>query len=297
MQWVETNDSRSATIHRKGKKAESSVTRTYKVFGSSSDTEVHAAANAKFSAERFYQIGEYTLMVESYSVSYLGDQAWEVTVTYTKTGADDDNPMRRTRSFDTGGGTAHITQAVEVDPTIAPFGELRFPAQGAIGSVPPSQYGAIAVDGETVHGVDIVIPALQWTETYDVPSAYVTATYVKRVAQLTGTVNNAAFRTFAAGEVLFVGATGSQEWDSEKGDGPWQLSYKFAASPNAGDNQTLPALTIGDITGIEKKGHDYLWVRYADDVSSSSKIKKPKFVYVDSVYRRSNFALLGIGVT
>jgi hypothetical protein len=53
--------------------------------------------------------------------------------------------------------------------------------------------------------------------------------------------------------------------------------------------------TIGDITGIEKKGHEYLWVRYEDAVSSNELVKKPKFVYVNKVYRDGNFSGLGIG--
>jgi hypothetical protein len=157
------------------------------------------------------------------------------------------------------------------------------------------QFGAIGVDGDSVSGVDIVTPSLQWTETYDVPSTYVDQTYIKRVAFRTGTTNNAAFRTFLAGEVLFLGCSGNQEWDEEKGDGPWSLSYKFVASPNAGVGQTLPPIEIGTITGIEKKGHEYLWVRYENSVSSGNVLKKPRYVYVNQVYASSDFADLGIG--
>jgi hypothetical protein len=107
---------------------------------------------------------------------------------------------------------------------------------------------------------------------------------------VTGTTNSAAFRGFEAGEVLFVGCSGNQEWDDQKGRGPWSLSYRFVASKNiTGD-------TIGSITGIAKKGHEYLWVRYEDAVDSSSLIKKPKAVYVNKVYKESNFSSLGIGV-
>lgn len=288
-QWVETNGSRSATIHRKGKKAESTLTKTFRAFGYSDDGSLHAAANTKFTSERFVQIGDYQMMVESYSVSHVADDVWDVTVNYVKTGADDDNPLRRTRSFDTGGATAHMTQAIP--SSTYPTGEQRFPPAA------PDQKGAIGVDGERVAGIDIVTPALTWTESYDVPSAYVTAAYIKALAELTGTVNNAAFKTFAAGEVLFVGCSGSQEWDGEKGDGPWNLSYKFTASGNCGPGQTYPALTIGDVTGVEKDGHDFLWITYEPKVDTSSLkvLRVPKFVYVNKVYRRSNFSRLGIG--
>lgn len=285
--WVEDRASRSATICRLGKKAASTMTRSYKVFGSADDLVVHDEANRVISGQlMFWQYpgANVQLMAESYSLEYLGDEAWHVTISYEKLGADGDepDPMRRSRSFDTSGGTQHITQAEA---------EARF------GVNAPDQQKAIGVDGDNVAGVDIVTPSLSWTETYDVPNQFVTAAYVKTVASLTGTTNNAAFRTFAAGEVLFLGASGSQDWDEQKGDGPWSLSYKFSASPNAGVGQTLPAITIGAINDIAKKGHEYLWVRYEADVNQNVLLKKPKFVYVNRVYREADFGSLGIGTT
>lgn len=294
--WVEDNDSRSATIVRLGKRASSTYQKSYKVFGTTDDTAVHAEANARISSTLAYfqYPGQpnVQLRAESYSVSYLGDNAWQVTVSYEKTGADDDNqtdPLRRSRSFDTSGGTQHITQAdggkiTSTGTTTTRSGtERRFP------STAPSMDSAIGVDGDSVSGVDIVVPALSWTESYDVPSSYVTAAYIRRVAALTGTTNDATFRGFAAGEVLFLGCSGNQDWDADKGDGPWSLSYKFVASPN------VTGQTIGSITGVEKKGHDYLWVRYEDSVSGSDLIKKPKYVYVNTVYKEGAFSGLGIG--
>jgi hypothetical protein len=291
--WIETQGSRSANISRKGLRAESNVSVTYKVLGAADDIAVHNEANTFFSANRFYQIGDYTMMVDSYSINHLGDDAWEVTAIYKTLGADDEaQPFRRTRAFDTTGGTQHMTQTPEAS------GEKRWGVDGE-GDAPFANY-AINADENGVRGVDVIAPALQWSETYDVPSTYVTAAYIKTVATLTGTVNNGNFRTFAPGEVLFAGCTGSQQWDSEKGDSPWQLSYKFIASPNAGPGQSLPAINCGTVTGVEKKGHEYLWVRYEDGISPDehkAQIKKPKYVYVNKVYRESNFGALGIGTT
>jgi hypothetical protein len=123
----------------------------------------------------------------------------------------------------------------------------------------------------------------------------VTDAYIKNLSRITGCTNNGAFRTFAAGEVLFFGCSGSQEWDSQKGNGPWSLSFKFAASQNAGGDSELPALKIGTIDGIEKKGHEYLWVRYEDAGDGGVLYKKPKYVYVNRVYREANFSDLGLG--
>jgi len=294
--WVEDNESRSATIYRLGKRATSTMTRSYKVFGTTDDVALHADCNAYISASLQYWAypgrPDVQLQAQSYSVSYLGDNAWQVTIAYEKIGADPDepDPLRRSRSFVTSGGTQHITQT----PNGVRGGvttnfndtERRYPGTA------PVMNGAIGVDGDSVAGVDIVVPALTWTETYDVPSTYVTSDYIKGVAAMTGSVNNAYFRTFDLNEVLFLGCSGSQEWDQEKGDGPWSLSYKFVASPNVFNQQ------IGDITVAAKGGHEYLWVRYEDAVNQNAGVsfKKPKYVYVNKVYPTANFAALGIGI-
>jgi hypothetical protein len=295
--WVEDGDSRQATIVRKGKKAASSYQKSYKIFGTADDVELHAAINSEITANGAYWqypgVSGMQLMAESYSVSFLGDNAWQLTITYSKDGAEDGTePLKRARSFDTTGGTQHITQAAQGDivgvsgnavTTASP--ERRFPPSA------PMMNGAIGVDSNGVNGVDIVSPQLQWQESYDVPNKYVTSAYIRGLAGMTGTVNNASFRGFSAGEVLFLGCSGNQEWDDQKGRGPWSLTYRFAASQNVTNK------TIGDISGIDKKGHEYLWVRYEDAVSSSSLIKKPKAVYVDKVYMDGDFSGLGIGTT
>jgi len=287
--WIEDGDSRQATIVRRGKKATSSMTKSYKLFGTANDVEVHAAVNQQISTVgygwQYPGVADAQLWAESYSIAFLGDNAWQVTINYEKTGADpkETDPLKRSRSFDTTGGTQHITQACSVGSGGTLDFEKRFP------STATNMSGAIGVDSNGVNGVDIIVPNLQWQEQYDVPNAYVTASYVRGVAGITGTTNNASFRGFDAGEVLFIGCSGTQEWDDQKGKGPWSLSYRFIASKN------VVGQTIGNITGIEKKGHEYLWVRYEDSIESSAMIKRPKAVYVSKVYKDSNFSDLGIG--
>ena len=290
--WVEDGASRSASIVRLGKKSQSTYVKSYKIFGSADDVEVHNEINTTISGSYWQYPGapDMQLMVESYSLSYLGDQAWQLSVQYTKDGAEDEekpDPLHRSRSFDTSGGTKHITQARS---------ETRYGPTGATGPT-PNMNKAIGVDGQSVAGVDIVVPQLQWSENYDVPDKFITSEYIKKVAERTGTVNDAGFRSFAAGEVLFIGCSGSHEWDEDKGSGPWNLAYKFVANPNAGAGQTYPAETIGAITGVEKKGHEYMWIYYDSDVTGGTLLKKPKYVYINEVYRKTDFAALGIGVT
>jgi hypothetical protein len=291
--WVEQNDSRSAKIVRKGRRDTSTVTQKYKVFNITDDAQIHAEANSRFSAGTLYQVGDYVLLLEDYDVKHIGGGVWEVTANYKRNGenADVGTPAKRSRSFDTTGGKTKVTQQV--------YGtESKWPATA------PSMKGAINYDGTNVQGVEIVIPNLNWQEQYEVPTATVSAAYIKAVAGMTGTVNSQPFRSFAAGEVLFTGCTGSQQWDSDTGFGSWSLTYKFVASPNAGSGQTLPGIMLGldgdYITGgISKKGHEYLWVFYGekedDTTTRSNVVPNPEFAYVNQVYREADFSALGIG--
>jgi hypothetical protein len=304
IQWIEDTASRSATIYRLGRRDASIRARVWNIVGSSNEDAIHADINAKITS--LYQYWTYPgqplvrLRAESYSLEHDADDLWKVTVNYEKIGADDPSqsgPLKRVRSFDTTGGTQTVTQSrggEAGERVYGPNGELQ-------GQNIPTMYGAINVDDRGVNGVDIVVPQLTWTESYDVPSSYVTSAYIRAVHLLTGTVNAAAFRGFLKNEVLFVGMTGSQEWDAQRGDGPWSLSYKFSATPNRGNEafgSSLPPEPIGDIAAYNKYGHDFLWVKYAsqDDQNNNIVIRKPLFVYVNKVYPDGDFSKIGIGV-
>ncbi|MBC7326197.1 MAG: hypothetical protein H5T99_12950, partial [Moorella sp. (in: Bacteria)] len=69
------------------------------------------------------------------------------------------------------------------------------------------------------------------------------------------------------------------------------ITFKFAASPNKTN------ITIGDITGIAKKGWEYLWVLYedAEDTNAQRLVKRPVAAFVEQVYPYGDFSQLGIG--
>ena len=130
------------------------------------------------------------------------------------------------------------------------------------------------------------MPVYQFSETHYLDDAVVTGAHKATLFAITGTVNNAWFKGFAAGECLFLGASGSM-----RGGGDWEITFRFAASPN------VTGLSIGPIFGIDKKGWEYLWVRYADveDEDAKMLVKRPISAYVEQVYNLTNFAGLGIG--
>jgi hypothetical protein len=178
-------------------------------------------------------------------------------------------------SFDTGGGTQHITQSLRTVYGYAPPGRTA-----------PNFHGAIGVTKDSVEGVDITVPVYNFSETHYLDNVYVTGAYKVNLFRLTGKVNNASFRGLAAGEVLFLGASGSK-----RGKDDWEITFRFCASPNRTN------ITIGNITGIAKKGWEYMWVRYEDveDTEAQSLVKRPLAVYVEQVYEYGDFSCLGIG--
>lgn len=137
--------------------------------------------------------------------------------------------------------------------------------------------------------MDITLPVYQFSETHYLPAAVVTNPYKGALFYLTGKVNRSSFRGCAPGECLFLGASGARRQLGDQGD--WEITFKFAASPNAVN------LQIGAITGINKQGWEYLWVRYedAEDEAANVLVKKPTAVYIEKVYEDGDFSVLGIG--
>jgi len=183
-----------------------------------------------------------------------------------------------TFAFDTGGGTQHITQSIA---TIN-----KYTASGTA----PDFKGAIGVTADNVQGVDITVPVYNFVESHTLDPDDVDDAYKGAIFNLTGKVNNAPFRGLAAGECLFLGASGSRR--GRGAEDPWEITYRFAGSPNRTN------LTVGGIIGIAKKGWEYLWVRYQDAVDdvSNNLVKQPLAVYVEKVYEEGDFSALGIGV-
>jgi hypothetical protein len=212
---------------------------------------------------------------ESAHVEPVGNNLWQGTVRYEKQEPTPASVGESSFTFDTGGGTQHITQSLSTVGSYAPAG-----------NTPPNFGGAIGVTHDSVEGVDITVPVYTFTETHIIAASTVNNTYKGNLFRLTGRVNNAGFKGTAAGECLFLGAAGSK-----RGTDDWEITFRFAASPNRTD------LAVGDITVASKKGWEYLWVRYADaeDAGAKMLIKKPVAAYVEKVYEEDNFALLGIG--
>jgi len=206
------------------------------------------------------------------------DKHWEFTAKYVAPGTDSFRPTgEKAFTFTTAGGTQHITQALSHIATYDDGGSISTDQDGAINATPTG-----------IEGVDIDVSAFDFQITSYISAGDLDASYVTLLYQLTNTVNASTFTatvdgvsfTFNEGECRFRGAQGSK-----RGIGDWEITKNFSASPN------VTGRTIGPISGIAKKGWEYISVYYeqTDDATNKVVVQKPKFVFVDQVYPEDNW--------
>ncbi|HUU34815.1 MAG TPA: hypothetical protein VMW48_12190 [Vicinamibacterales bacterium] len=256
-----------------------SHTRRYRIKGSSDEAAV-ADALAAYAPSTSNGLSRQNYGVEPVHVDTENEALcrWLGLVYYGSSQYDRPATGDSRFSFDTTGGTQHITQSIA---TVASYAASGQPAA-------PDFKGAINVgQGGTVQGCDIVVPVFKWDETHYVDDDDVTDAYKADLADLTGKVNDDAFQglagaSYAAGEVLFLGAQGAGRDDED-----WEINFHFARSPN------LTGISAGDISGIAKGGWQYLWFRYKSPAGSDD-IARPVAAYVEQVYHDGDFADLGL---
>lgn len=183
-----------------------------------------------------------------------------------------------TLTFNLIGGTKHITTAYDTTGYVGPGGTV-VGVQKTIG---------IDLKTGQVRGVDVFAPVLDYSLTTQFANSIVTTAYIDKVFDLTGKTNDAVFKGRQIGEVLFKGARGQK-----RGNDRWEISFEFAYSKNE------TGIAVGDITGISKKGWEYLDVLYKDSPTlriANRPVQVPAQVNVHQVYKSGSFADLKIGV-
>jgi hypothetical protein len=240
---------------------------TYIVRGTTSDS---SARSALLSNSPTLHNG---LSRDDAEVEEIAPSSWLGIVRYASSDQAPPQVGESSFSFETRGGTQHITQSLSTVGTYA-----------ASGYTAPDFGGAIGVQSDGVEGVDITVPVYTFSETHYFDT--ISTAYKSTLFYLTGRTNSGAFKGLDAGEGLFLGAAGSK-----RGDDPWEITFAFAGSPN------VTGLSIGTITGIAKNGWDYIWARYAEveDATAKMLVRKPIAAYVERVYREGDFSALGIG--
>ena len=249
----------------------------YLVFKSTDENAVRLIVESTISSFYTDPFGG-VLPFQNYTIEHQGNGIWYVTTRYSvrrQTGRTA-NPVAgvsNTVNFEIGTQTVKLTQSLETVHTYST-------------TTAPDCKGAIGVNGDNVDGVDIDKPTMTFSETWHVDPAQITTPFLVALRDLAEKpVNDAPFRGFDTGEVRFLGASGSQ-----KDEQNFEITFKFAVSPNRDD------LVVGpDLSDIEKGGWEYLWIRYTDALDNSQLVKQPSDVYVEKVYDSSSFDVLGIG--
>ena len=176
-------------------------------------------------------------------------------------------------AFETAGGNQHIVHSLATRE-YAPQGKAAPPSHGLIGGT-----------ANGVEGVDIAVPMFQWSETYPVTPDQITLQFKLSAYSLTNRVNKYAFRTFPAGCVQFLGASGVI-----RGLGATSyLTLRFAAQEN------LENFVIGDIAVPKKEGWEYLTIRSEQAAEQNAIVQKPQAVYVHQVLGYADLSALGFG--
>ncbi|MEM6499313.1 MAG: hypothetical protein AAF709_21630 [Pseudomonadota bacterium] len=216
------------------------------------------------------------LYADTLSRERVGPAEWEFTATYS---ALTPQIGGYSVAIDTTGGQVLQTYA---------YNQTSF---SATGETAPDFGNAIDVQDGRPQGVQRIIPALKINVRAKIATEYLGASpmaYAKTISSVTGTYNSAPMfdNQFAAGELLFAGATG--EVISENP----QLTFTFLASAN------VTGLTIGTILNISKLGHDYLWFKFKEtkDSGTGLSVVSPRAAYVSRVYGPGNHGVLSIGV-
>lgn len=203
-------------------------------------------------------------------VDPVGWANYKVTVPY---GKKKRNTGEYSFHFDTTGATVNIRcsrqHVSSYDSTGILAGADANLHKGAIG---------VQLDGE-VAGVDVVIPCLKLSIDFKHPRGIVTIARAKHLSDCTGRYNDQPYLGFDSGELLFLGATGSDGTDSDA-----EVSYHFAGSPNT------TTLKFDQILGITKKGWEAAWVEFKREEVNGKPTSKPMRVHIERVYEGLDFA-------
>lgn len=230
------------------------------------------------------------LQRQKVSVEPLGGGCWKGTVEYGITKGESvnpagggnpspepgkDDPLTGEFSFDTSGGTRHVTQSLATTTR-----------KGSGTDVAPDFKGAIGVSKNGVAGTDIIVPKLEFQITKLIDT--ITLGYIGILVSVTGKVNSKPFLTAQKGELLFMGASGKSQLGK-----PASLTFKFSWSKNRTDVKITD-----DLKNISVLGWEHIWVGYGDELDTlatkNAIVSRPNAAYVEQVYEFADFRVLGI---
>jgi hypothetical protein len=143
----------------------------------------------------------------------------------------------------------------------------------------PSYDQAIGVTRDRVEGCDIFTPKFEFSLT--VKTFPMTLSFMRTLRSAVAKTNDAPWKGFETGEVLYLGVNGQAEPDDL-----WKLTHKFAVGENLVDVPVSPQITV------DKGAWQYLWCTYQDAINADRRVQVPVAAYVERVYDATDFNLL-----
>lgn len=255
---------------------EESFSRKYLVTGSNDEADVIAAIKAA-APTSIGGIGRSGVGYEE-TDDYLG--YFEGTATYSVITSG------TPKQFETGSSeyrfnfvapSAHIYQSLETISSTARSGETAPDFEGAINVV--SDNGKLRVEG-----IQLSPPPETFTYVFYPANSVISSAYQSIVENLCGLANNNTFRGRPAGSMMLTRCVGGARNNED-----WSIEFGF------GYTQNRDSIPVGPITVPHKDGMDLLWAFYedSDDAEASQLIKRPKAAYVERVFYRGDFNVLG----
>ena len=253
----------------------SSTEMSFFVFGAA--TEVEAVNAAYTNAPSEY---EGIPKTSAEVTERLTEDAWKVNIAYGNSGsatvATEGGEV--SVSFDCGGGTRHITNAISQKCLWRKEGVPFRDAKNLIG-----WNGKTGVDA-VVSGVDVPFaqPRESYTKTMKIPLP----TKQKRVmASYVGWVNREKWKGWEKGEVMFLGCTYSGIENKKA-----QVTFNFAIQVNENN------VKIDDeVPPIKKEGHVFIWTQQRTVIKNGEPKIEVIAVYASQIAGYVNFSVFGLG--
>lgn len=180
--------------------------------------------------------------------------------------------------FDTTGGRENVLHGTLLN------------SQAAAGSgMPPDPGTLINWNGRNgdrfyVGGTPKIVPAMRESCTAVFRNSDITGAYRRTVMELTGCVNNAAFRSWEPGEVLFLGASSALPYKNAQGTLIIEITFRFAVRCNCKE------MEIGGVKLGPAEGWDVPWSIIEPDVNGRKPVTGG--AYLSSIYKKGDFSSL-----
>lgn len=182
-------------------------------------------------------------------------------------------------AFSTSGATQHITQSINTNGS---YGCAEF------GNEPPETGRAIGVSKNGVAGCDVAVPKFEITITRKLQ--ILRMSYIHKLVDCTGTVNNGLWNTIEPFSALFLGAEGTPI-ETSAAIKTWTVTYRFLIGKKQTNIKIGGPEATSTITVPVKFAHDYLWVGYrnATDLVAGVVVQVPAFAKTENVYESRDF--------